>query len=103
MGLEDAAALAALLPLGVQTDSEDIPKRLELFEKIRKPRAEKLSKMSADRADVYKRNFENGELLEDRFGSQTDICTGFSDIDGEVYGYDVVKVASTALKEQMSA
>jgi 2-polyprenyl-6-methoxyphenol hydroxylase-like FAD-dependent oxidoreductase len=102
MGLEDAAALAALLPLGVQTDSEDIPKRLELFEKIRKPRAEKLSKMSADRADLYKR-MKHGELLRDRFGSRTDIRTGFSDLDDEVYGYDVVKVASTALKEQMSA
>jgi 2-polyprenyl-6-methoxyphenol hydroxylase-like FAD-dependent oxidoreductase len=103
MGLEDAAVLAALLPLGIPTDSEDIPKRLELYEKIRKPRAEKVSKMSADRADVYKRNFEHGELLRDRFGSQTDIRTGFSDLDDEVYGYDVVKVVSTALKEQLSA
>jgi 2-polyprenyl-6-methoxyphenol hydroxylase-like FAD-dependent oxidoreductase len=69
MGLEDAAALAALFPPGVPADSEEFLKRLELFEKIRKPRAEKLSKMSADRADVYKRNSEHGELFRDRCGS----------------------------------
>jgi 2-polyprenyl-6-methoxyphenol hydroxylase-like FAD-dependent oxidoreductase len=71
MGLEDAAALATLLPLGTQIESEDIPKRLELFEKIRKPRVEWLSKISADRADLTKRK-ENGKFLRSWYMSRTD-------------------------------
>jgi 2-polyprenyl-6-methoxyphenol hydroxylase-like FAD-dependent oxidoreductase len=102
MGLEDAAALATLLPLGISAESEDIPKRLEVFEEIRKPRVEWLSKISADRADVTKRK-ESGKYLRDLCMSRTDTHTGLAELNDDVFGYDVVKVINTALKEQMNA
>ncbi|KAJ7224023.1 hypothetical protein B0H12DRAFT_286170 [Mycena haematopus] len=46
VGLEDAATIATLFPSG--TKASDIPARVKLFEKIRKPRGERVSKMSTD-------------------------------------------------------
>jgi 2-polyprenyl-6-methoxyphenol hydroxylase-like FAD-dependent oxidoreductase len=82
MGLEDAAALAALLPPGTASNSEDIPQRLELFEKIRKPRAEWLAELSANR--VYRRR-ENQPTQYS--GNETD---------AQIFGYDVIKVIKDA-------
>lgn len=45
-GIEDAAALGVLLPLG--TTREDIPKRLEAYQTIRKQRAEMATQGSLD-------------------------------------------------------
>jgi 2-polyprenyl-6-methoxyphenol hydroxylase-like FAD-dependent oxidoreductase len=82
MGLEDAAALAALLPLGSPSNSEEIPKRLELFEKIRKPRAEWLAELSAKRAYQSKKNDPNHYSRNETYD--------------QIYGYDVVKVIKDA-------
>ncbi|KAF7350625.1 FAD/NAD(P)-binding domain-containing protein [Mycena sanguinolenta] len=46
VGLEDAATIATLLPKG--TKPSEIGGRLQIFEKIRKPRGERVSKMSTD-------------------------------------------------------
>lgn len=40
MGIEDAIAIAMLLPLGTQT--HDIPARLALYKSVRRPRIEQL-------------------------------------------------------------
>jgi 2-polyprenyl-6-methoxyphenol hydroxylase-like FAD-dependent oxidoreductase len=82
MGLEDAAALATLLPLGIPSDSEDIPKRLELFEKIRKPRAEWLAELSAQRV-YHTKEREQNEVTR-------------NDNNDQIFGYDVVKVINDA-------
>jgi 2-polyprenyl-6-methoxyphenol hydroxylase-like FAD-dependent oxidoreductase len=82
MGLEDAAALAALLPPGTASNSEDIPQRLELFEKIRKPRAEWLAELSAQRAHNSKKN-ERSQLSMD-------------EVNDQIYGYDVTEVIKDA-------
>jgi 2-polyprenyl-6-methoxyphenol hydroxylase-like FAD-dependent oxidoreductase len=54
MAFEDAAALATALPLG--TSEKDIHRRLELFEKLRKPRAEYLAHESWKRAEPKERS-----------------------------------------------
>jgi 2-polyprenyl-6-methoxyphenol hydroxylase-like FAD-dependent oxidoreductase len=54
MAFEDAAALATALPLG--TSAKDVPRRLELFEKLRKPRTEYLAHESWKRAEPKERS-----------------------------------------------
>ncbi|KAF8153527.1 FAD/NAD(P)-binding domain-containing protein [Mycena galopus ATCC 62051] len=46
IGFEDSATVATLFPRG--TKASEIPARLELFQKIRKPRGERVSQMSTD-------------------------------------------------------
>lgn len=50
MGLEDAVALGTLLPSS--TPSSDIPSRLVAYEKLRKARAEYVSKESYEQQHV---------------------------------------------------
>jgi 2-polyprenyl-6-methoxyphenol hydroxylase-like FAD-dependent oxidoreductase len=89
MGLEDAAALAALFPLCNPSSSEDIPKRLELFERIRKPRAEWLAELSANRA------YRSGKNEPTQFSR--------NESNDQIFGYDVVKVIKDAWNtEQIS-
>ncbi|CAK5269548.1 unnamed protein product [Mycena citricolor] len=50
MAIEDAAVLACLLPIG--TTPEDIPGRLAVWEHVRKPRADYVSKASIEQMDI---------------------------------------------------
>ncbi|KAK7045205.1 FAD/NAD(P)-binding domain-containing protein [Favolaschia claudopus] len=67
MALEDAAAIGCLIPSG--TKPEDIPKRLEAYEKLRKSRGEFVNRESLEQATVpskrgvYARSKEMQEFL----------------------------------------
>ncbi|KAK7042728.1 FAD/NAD(P)-binding domain-containing protein [Favolaschia claudopus] len=75
IGLEDAATIATLLRRG--TDASEIPARLQMFEAIRKPRAERVSEMS--------NNMGKPKEGESHW------------IKPELLGYDAVAIAKEAL------
>ncbi|KAJ6452079.1 hypothetical protein C8R45DRAFT_1124108 [Mycena sanguinolenta] len=77
VGLEDAATIATLLPHG--TKASEIAGRLQIFENIRKPRGERVSKMSTD------------DLVPPKNESFW--------VKSELLGYDPVAVTKAALAE----
>ncbi|KAJ7643530.1 FAD/NAD(P)-binding domain-containing protein [Roridomyces roridus] len=80
MGLEDAVALGVLLPSG--TAPEEIPDRLQVYERLRKERAEYVSKESFDQQKMAEKR---GVYLRSR------------EMRDKVMGYDVKKEAEWLL------
>ncbi|KAG7133491.1 3-hydroxybenzoate 6-hydroxylase 1 like protein [Verticillium longisporum] len=70
MAIEDAAALAALLPSGTTVD--ELPERLALYEKIRDARAHKIQSFTRsageDLTDANRKNFNMMEFINYNFG-----------------------------------
>jgi 2-polyprenyl-6-methoxyphenol hydroxylase-like FAD-dependent oxidoreductase len=101
MACEDAAALATLLPLGIS--AKEIPERLELFEKLRKPRAEFLAHESWKRADHKGRtgSTQNGTSVTATHNLQWqnthNMSTVFND---EIFGHDAVQNTKAAMLER---
>ncbi|KZS90616.1 FAD/NAD(P)-binding domain-containing protein [Sistotremastrum niveocremeum HHB9708] len=80
-GIEDAALLPVLFPLNTSNSYDIVSSRLKLYERLRKPRVERIMELS------------------NRTGK------GFVVVDGELerwlYGYDVVKEGKQALAEYL--
>ncbi|KAF3354291.1 hypothetical protein VdG1_07756 [Verticillium dahliae VDG1] len=70
MAIEDAAALAAVLPSGTTVD--ELPERLALYEKIRDTRAHKIQSFTRlageDLTDANRKNFNMMEFINYNFG-----------------------------------
>ncbi|KAJ7610012.1 FAD/NAD(P)-binding domain-containing protein [Mycena polygramma] len=80
MALEDAVTIACLLPLG--TTEEDIPRRLEAYQALRKPRGEFVLTESVEQVTVP---------------SKRGVYSKSKEMQARIIGHDAVKVAQEYL------